>query len=66
MQIIYIRKGLVWFDGISTIVGYSMLNPLYTYILDISGLVWFHSISTIVGFLMLNPVYIYLSNVYAL
>ena len=23
--------GLVWFYGISTIVGYLMLNPLYTY-----------------------------------
>ena len=23
--------GLVWFYGISTIVGYSMLNPFYTY-----------------------------------
>ena len=27
--------GLVWFYGISTIVGYLMPNPLYTYILDI-------------------------------
>ena len=26
---------LVWFYGISTIVGYLMPNPLYTYILDI-------------------------------
>ena len=32
---------LVWFYGISTIVGYLMLNPLYTYILNIYGLVWF-------------------------
>ena len=26
--------GLVGFDGISTIVGYLMPNPLYTYILN--------------------------------
>ena len=26
---------LVWFDGISTIVGYLMPNPLYTYISNI-------------------------------
>ena len=29
---------LVWFYGISTIVGYLMPNPLYTYILDIYDL----------------------------
>ena len=29
------RFGLAWFNGISTIVGYSMPNPLYTYILNI-------------------------------
>ena len=27
--------GLVWFYSISTIVGYSMPNPLYTYILNV-------------------------------
>ena len=32
--------GLVWFYGISTIVGYLMPNPLYTYILNIYDLVW--------------------------
>ena len=32
---------LVWFYGISTIVGYLMPNPLYTYILNIYDLVWF-------------------------
>ena len=32
---------MIWFDGISTIVGYSMPNPLYTYILNIYDLVWF-------------------------
>ena len=31
--------GLVWFYGISTIVGYLMPNPLYTCILDIYD--WF-------------------------
>ena len=33
----YISFGLVDFYGISTIVGDLMLNPLYTYILDIYG-----------------------------
>ena len=30
---------LVWFYGISTIVGYLMPNPLYTYLLNIYDLV---------------------------
>ena len=30
------RFGLVGFYGLSTIVGYLMLNPFYTYALDIS------------------------------
>ena len=34
----YIWFGLVGFYGISTIVGYLMPNPLYTYILNIKGL----------------------------
>ena len=33
--------GLVWFYGISTIVGYLMPNPLYTYISNIYDLIWF-------------------------
>ena len=40
---IYIKYrlfGLVVFYGISTIVGYSMPNPLYTYISKIEDLVW--------------------------
>ena len=32
--------GWVWFYGISTIAGYSMPKPLYTYILNIYDLVW--------------------------
>ena len=39
---IYIKSkwfGLVWFDGISTMVGYLMANPLYMYTLNISDLV---------------------------
>ena len=40
--------GLVWFYGISTIVGYIMPNPFYTYILDIYDLVWF-------GFMAYQP-----------
>ena len=31
-------RGLVWFYGMSTIVGYAMPNPVYTYILDIYDL----------------------------
>ena len=36
----YIGFGLVGFYDISTIVGYLMSNPLYTYILNIYDLVW--------------------------
>ena len=36
----YVRFGLVGFYGISTIVGYLMPTPLYTYILNIQDLVW--------------------------
>ena len=36
----YIGFVLVWFYGTSTIVGYLMSNPLYTYILNIYDLVW--------------------------
>ena len=32
--------GWIGFYGISTIVGYLMPNPLYTYILNIYDLVW--------------------------
>ena len=46
------------FYSISTIVGYSMPNPLlYIYIKYIGfGLVGFYVISTIVGYSMPNPV----------
>ena len=36
----YIGFGLVWFYGISTIVGYLMPNPFYAYMLNIYDLVW--------------------------
>ena len=39
---------LLWFYGISTIVGYLMPNPLYTYILNIYDLVW-------LGFMAYQP-----------
>ena len=39
---------LVWFYGISTIIGYLMPNPLYTYILNIYNFVWF-------GFMAYQP-----------
>ena len=44
----YIWFGLVGFYGISTIVGYLMSNPLYTYILNIYDLVW-------LGFMAYQP-----------
>ena len=37
--------GLVWFHDKSTIVGYLMPNPVYTYILNILDLVWFGLVS---------------------
>ena len=39
---------LVWFDGISTVVGYLMPNLLYTYILNKYDLVW-------LGFMVYQP-----------
>ena len=54
------------FYDISTIVGYLMPNPLYTYILNIYDLVGFYGISTIVDYLMLNPLYTYILNIYDL
>ena len=44
----YIEFGWVGFYGISTIVGYLMPNPLYTYILNIYDLVW-------LGFMAYQP-----------
>ena len=38
----YMKFGLIGFYGISTIVGYLMLDPLYTHILNIYDLVWLH------------------------
>ena len=66
IHIEYILFGLVGFYGISTIVGYLMPNPLYTYILNKYDLVWFYGISTIVGYLMPNPLYTYVLNIYDL
>ena len=44
----YMTYGLVGFYGISTIVGYLMPNPLYTYILNIYDLGW-------LGFMAYQP-----------
>ena len=44
----YIWFGLVGFYGISTIVGYLMPNPLYTYIWNKYDLVW-------LGFMAYQP-----------
>ena len=56
----YIGFGLVGFYGISTIVGYLMPNPFYTYILKIYdfGLVGFYRIPTTVCHSMSNSLYI--------
>ena len=42
---------LVRFYGISTIVGYLMLNPLYTYILNTYDMVW-------LGFMTYQPLWV--------
>ena len=34
-----------------------MLNPLYTYILNIYDLIWFYGKSTLVSYLIPNPLY---------
>ena len=62
----YIGFGLVGFYGISTIVGYLMPNPHYTYILNKYDLVWFwfYGISTIVSYLMPNPLYTHILVIY--
>ena len=44
----YICFYLVWFYGISTIVGYFKSNPLYTCILNMYKFVWF-------GFMVYHP-----------
>ena len=52
--------GWVRFYSISTIVGYLMPNPLYTYDKYVGfGLFRFYDISTIVGYFMPNPLYTY-------
>ena len=52
-------------NGISTLVGYLMPNPLYTYVLDIYDLVGlgFNGISNIVGYLKANLLYTYMLNI---
>ena len=60
--------GLVWFYGISTIVGlFNAKSSLNIYIKYVwFGLVWFYGISTIGGYLMPNPLYTYILNIYDL
>ena len=57
---------MIWFGGISIIVGYSMPKIAYTYILNIYGLVWFYGISTIVGYSMPKMDYTHILNIYDL
>ena len=47
-----ILTGLVWFSGISTIVGYLMPNLVYTYILDIYDSVLFLTIQFSISHLL--------------
>ena len=47
----YIECGWVGFYGVSTIVGYLMPNPLYTYILNTYGLVG-------LGFMVYQPLWV--------
>ena len=47
----YIGFGWVGFYGISTFVRYLILNPLYTYILNIYDLVW-------LGFMAYQPLFV--------
>ena len=57
---------MVGFYGISTIIGYLIPNPLYTYMFRYIGfgLVGFYGISTTVGYLMLNTVYTYIKYMF--
>ena len=60
-------KDLVWFYGISTIVGHLMPNYIYTYIYIKYigfGVVGFYGISTIVGNLMPIPLFTYMIDIY--
>ena len=62
---IYIKYiWLVWFYGISTIIGYLMPNTVYTCILNIYDWFWFYGISTSIGYLIPNIVHTYILNIY--
>ena len=51
----YIRFSLVWFYGISSIIGYSMPNPLYIYIYIILIItIIYHSLIGLVGRVFAN------------
>ena len=53
--------GLVWFYGISTIIGYIIPNPFYTYILDIwFGLIWFMAYQQLSRFNAKSFLYVYI------
>ena len=57
---------LLWFYGISTMVGNLMLNPLHKYISNINDLVEFYVISAMVGYLMPNTLNKHMLNIYDL
>ena len=63
----YAARVLVWlgFYDVSTIVGYSMPNPLHTYIKYIWFVFFgFYGISTIVGYSMPNPLHTYIKYIW--
>ena len=54
---------MVWFYGISSIVGYLMPNPVNSYILNIYDLVWFGLVLWHINHCRLfNPVHTYILN----
>ena len=67
LYIKYIRFGLIGFYSMSTIIGYLILNPLYTYILKtylvLFGLVRFYRMSAIFGYLMPNTVDVHILSI---
>ena len=65
----WLSFGLVWFYGISKIVGYLMPKPVSTYIYIRYiwfGLVWFYGISTLIGYLIPKHVSTYTLNIFDL
>ena len=54
---------MIYLVRVLTIVGYLMLNHVYTYIIYRIWFGWFYGISTFVGYLIPNHVYTYILNI---